>query len=416
MPEQVYKYLVASASTPVHVPALYLLPKVHKLPAVTREHLDKHKGIPAAACHSWVTTAASVFLADVLNAACASKFEQVLPDSIALVRLLEEKVVSADAFLVTFDVENMYPSIDNDAAIEACTRAVSTHDRGMIEALLTFVMKNGYCQQGDKCFKQVSGTVMGTNVAPPYANIYVASELEAKAKRLATYWPAIYKRFIDDGFFVWEQDEASLLAFLNMLNTLVPTLKLTWVINKQSVAYMDLQVTKVVQADGLTARFHINTYQKPHNRYLYIPYNSFHRPSVFKGFVKAELLRYAVTNTTAAGFDHMKSLFFTRLEERGYPTHVLEDWFASVQHSDRVRLLNKQPVQPQVGQSVPPVLVLPNGQFEMRACISRVVNAVYARHKQHEAVASLFGEQQERITVAYYKNQTLGSRFIRARD
>lgn len=417
LPETVYKYLLASASTPVQVPALYLLPKVHKLPAVTREHLHLLKGRPIAACHSWVTTAASVYLADVLNAACASKYPQVLPDSTTLVRLLESSVVSADAFLVTFDVENMYPSIDNDAAIDACTRAVTTHDRGMIEALLTFVMKNGYCENAGRLYQQVSGTVMGTNVAPPYANIYVASELEAKAKALSTYWPAIYKRFIDDGFFIWEQDEASLLQFLRLLNTLAPSLKLSWVISKESVAYMDLQVTKVVQADGATARLQLSTYQKPHNRYLYIPFNSFHRPSVFKGFVKAELLRYAVTNTTAACFERMKSMFYGRLKDRGYPAHVLDGWFAAVQHSDRVRLLNKQPVDLAAGpqQSVPPVLVLPNGQFEMNASIARVVNAVYASHKQHEAVASVFG-QQDKITVAFYKNQTLGARFIRARD
>ena len=97
---------------------------------------------------------------------------------------------------------------------------------------------------------------------------------------------------------------------------------------------------------------------------------------------------------------------------------MLDGWFALVQHSDRVRLLNKQPAALPAGaqQGVPPVLVMPNGQFEMRASLSKVVNAVYARHKQHEAVASLFGGPDRRITVAYYKNQTLGARFIRARD
>ena len=98
--------------------------------------------------------------------------------------------------------------------------------------------------------------------------------------------------------------------------------------------------------------------------------------------------------------------------------HVLDGWFALVQHSDRARLLNKQLAALPVGaqQSVPPLLVMPNGQFEMRASLSKVVNAVYARHKQHEAVASLFGGPQGKITVAFYKNQTLGARFIKACD
>ena len=52
---------------------------------------------PSAACHSFITRDASVYLADVLNEACRAKCPQVLPDSRALVKLLEQSVVSADA-------------------------------------------------------------------------------------------------------------------------------------------------------------------------------------------------------------------------------------------------------------------------------------------------------------------------------
>ena len=159
------------------------------------------RGRPIAACHSFITTDASVYLADVLNEACRAKCPQVLPDSRALVKLLEQSVVSADAYLVTFDVENMYPSIDNAAAIEACTQAVSHADRGpspgMVEDLLSFVMQNAYCQDNGRFYLQEQGTAMGTNVAPPYANIYVAKQLEEPVKAQVAYWPAIYKRFID---------------------------------------------------------------------------------------------------------------------------------------------------------------------------------------------------------------------------
>ena len=119
-PDTVYKYLMNSAVNKIQVPYFYLLPKVHKMQEISPEFLHQLKGRPIAANHSWVTTAASIYLADVLNEVCFSKFEQVLPNSTTLVKLLESSVVSADAYLVTFDIENMYPSIDNDAAIEAC--------------------------------------------------------------------------------------------------------------------------------------------------------------------------------------------------------------------------------------------------------------------------------------------------------
>lgn len=322
-------------------------------------------------------------------------------------------MVSADAYLVTFDVENMYPSIDNAAAIEACTQAVSHADRGMVEALLSFVMQNAYCQNNGRFYLQEQGTAMGTNVAPPYANIYVAKQLEEPVKAQVAYWPAIYKRFIDDGFFIWERDIVSLQHFLHMLNTHLPNIKITWKISQTNVDYMDLTVTKVIGADG-RGRFVLSTYQKPHNRYLYIPYNSFHRPCVFKGFVKAELLRYAVTNTLPAGFEHMKSLFHQRLLERGYPVAALTSWFAQVTHADRVRLLDKEQPVDAAPKSDPPVLVLPNGQFEMVVSLGRVVNGVFDKHKHHPELANIFGGPEGRVIVAYTKNKSLGARFVKA--
>jgi hypothetical protein len=65
--------------------------------------------------------------------------------------------------------------------------------------------------------------------------------------------------------------------------------------------------------------------------------------------------------------------------------------------------------------SVPPVLVLPNGQFEMTARISAVVNRVYARHTHEPTVAAIFGGPSARLLVAYTKNRSLGARLIRAR-
>ena len=81
-------------------------------------------------------------------------------------------------------------------------------------------------------------------------------------------WPAIYKRFIDDGFFTWERDIASLQHFLHMLNTHLPNIKITWKISQTNVDYMDLTVTKVIGADG-RGRFALSTSQNSHNRYLY---------------------------------------------------------------------------------------------------------------------------------------------------
>ena len=89
-----------------------------------------------------------MYLADVLNDTCYRLYPQVLPDSRTLVRELEGSTVGRNAFLVTFDVDSMYPSIDNAGAVPACAHAAAQcgYHGGMVDALLSFVMQNGYCQ------------------------------------------------------------------------------------------------------------------------------------------------------------------------------------------------------------------------------------------------------------------------------
>ena len=57
-------------------------------------------------------------------------------------------------------------------------------------------------------FQQIFGIIMGTNLAPILANLYLAmlqEELKKKCiqdKKLK--WPTIFQRFIDDGFGIME--------------------------------------------------------------------------------------------------------------------------------------------------------------------------------------------------------------------
>jgi hypothetical protein len=176
---------------------------------------------------------------------------------------------------------------------------------------------------------------------------------------------------------------------------------------------MDITVTKCA-GTGASVGLKVTTYQKPHNQYMYIPYFSFHRRGVFKGFIKAELQRYAVTNTLPADFDHMKALFMQRLVDRGYPVSQLKKWFAAVDHACRVRLLHPT-TGPKRKAGMPPVLVLPNGQFEMTAHVAAVLNRVFAAHKHEADVAAIFGGTDARLIVAYTKNRSIGARLIKAR-
>jgi len=240
--------------------------------------------------------------------------------------------------------------------------------------------------------------------------------VEGRVRASSPYWPSIYRRFIDDGFFVWEQDRASLDAFLAALNAALPTINITWDIATDSIPYMDLVISKDLSVAGDSVPLRVHTFQKPHNRYLYIPRVSFHRPSIYAAFVRGELIRYAVTNSTAAGFEHMKALFFQRLLDRGYSKAWLFQVFARVPYTSRAAHLQASGRRRRAaGQPQPPVFVATNGLAEMQSSLSAALNAVYTRHAQHSPDVRAAMCEATRLTVAYYNNPSLRALLVRAR-
>ena len=119
-----------------------------------------------------------------------------------------------------------------------------------------------------------------------WTQIYMA-RLEQQI--LDTVGLVLYKRFIDDIFFIWEGNYIDLLDFISKLNNLAPTIKLTSSISQEKVVFLDMEVCHE------NGRLTIRPYQKPLNRYLYLPFTSYHPSHSKKSFIKAELLRYILS-------------------------------------------------------------------------------------------------------------------------
>ena len=83
-------------------------------------------------------------------------------------------------------------------------------------------------------------------------------------------------------------------------------------------------------------------YQKPLNRYLYIPFNSYHPSHSKRSFIKAELIRYVRLSSKLSDFLKISSRFFNRLQNRGYPKWFLSGIFSEVQYSSRWSYLSER--------------------------------------------------------------------------
>ncbi|CAJ0951343.1 unnamed protein product [Ranitomeya imitator] len=107
--------------------------------------------------------------------------------------------------------------------------------------MLDLVLSKKNFMFADQFFIQKVGTAIGSNVAPPYANIFMAhfEENFLYTHHLYTQYSVCWKRFIDDVFLIWKGDELSLTQFFHDINSMVPNLTFTIVKDRHSVSFLD---------------------------------------------------------------------------------------------------------------------------------------------------------------------------------
>ena len=147
----------------------------------------------------------------------------------------------------------------------------------------------------------------------------------------------LYKRFIDDIFVIWDGPRENLLEFLSVINTKDERIKITFEISDSQISFLDLLLFK----DSAHKTLQYSTFQKLLNKYLYIPYESFHLASNKKAFIKGELVRYARNSSTFYSFNEMRLHFWKRLRLRGYPAKFLLPTFREINYSNRRKWLAK---------------------------------------------------------------------------
>ena len=68
------------------------------------------------------------------------------------------------------------------------------------------VLKDNLFEFDCKFYQQISGTAIGTKFAPPYACIFM-DYVETEFLKTQAIKPWLWKRFIDDIFFIWTDSE-----------------------------------------------------------------------------------------------------------------------------------------------------------------------------------------------------------------
>ena len=120
---------------------------------------------------------------------------------------------------------SLYPSIPHDFGL--CTPKDFLLDRNLpaivvngIHSMTELVLKKNVFEFNSECFLQISGTAIGTKMAPAYASI-VMSIFERKLLTGSCYKPLVWFRYIDDIFATWKygEDKLKILCFTLILST-----------------------------------------------------------------------------------------------------------------------------------------------------------------------------------------------------
>ena len=202
----------------------------------------------------------------------------------------------------------------------------------------------------------MSGTAMGTKMAPSYANLFMGV---LENQMLCTYHhkPLVYFRYIDDIFMIWTEGEESLHDFLKHCNNQNKNILFKQTVSNTSIPFLDVNVTLN------NGKLHTDLYSKPTDKHQYLYYTSCHPKHTKTSLPYCLALRLRRICSTEKDFEIRIKEMTQHLLNRGYKKGCIKDAInkaASLSREDALTKRNK----PKSIQKVPLVItynpMLPN--------------------------------------------------------
>ena len=357
-------------------PMAYAIPKIHKATGLAIRLI-----VPAM---KLITYLLSKWVAYKLNK-IASICKFISKGALALIRTFEFEPVRLpkDCVFITADIDSMYPSIDPIIGVKVVTgvlrRFTNITDKKVerLTICMRLILEHNVFEFEGVYFHQIVGTAMGTPFAPPYANLFMFG-LEWDILQTLGSAVYFYTRYIDDTFAA--VTASSVDAFKSAFDNACPGIKFTYYVNSHAVDYLDLHISKGSRFIQ-TGIVDFSCFQKLANSYSYIPWFSFHPPSMKRAFIYGELTRYLRNSSSLDEFIRVRDLFFDRLRARGYPRIFLIENFTPVKFKMRLSLLTAKTVsckerRPFINIPFNPI----TSRFNARASVNAGWDVLKSRH------------------------------------
>ena len=180
-------------------------------------------------------------------------------------------------------------------------------------------------------YHQTEGVAIGYRLGRNYACTYMRSWDEELAK--CPLQPFLYKRFIDDGFGIWEHGQKALEQFYKHANSIHPNIKVELRYSEERIEFLDTMVI----IDGV--RFETDLYTKPTDKHIYVQSKSNHPTSVKNSLPYGLALRIKRICSRERDYLKHREELKTRLRKRGYSSRFLESQICKVDKLERSNLL-----------------------------------------------------------------------------
>ncbi|XP_029427730.1 uncharacterized protein LOC115073442 [Rhinatrema bivittatum] len=328
-----HQFLSVAFPTTAH---LYILPKVHKT-------LNNPPGRPIVAGIGTVLEPLAQMIDHYLQPQVTAVPSYVKDSTDFINQLTEVPDIQPDWILLTADITSLYTCIPQREAfaiikLELAKIDMSSRRLNFLCMIAEIALTQNVFSFQSEYFLQIEGIPMGSPMAPSVAGLYVA-QFENQYVYHSVWYPyvKIWKRYIDDLFFVWSGGSSELDRFMLFLNSCDPHLEFTFTKHNQSIVFLDMRVQ--IYDGKLTTCVH----RKSTDRNTLLHYQSFHPKQLKDNIPVGQFLRYRRLCTSTAEFKIQATQLKERFLARGYSKSVIKKAYKRALYANRDNLLIYSP-------------------------------------------------------------------------
>ena len=192
-------------------------------------------------------------------------------DMLNIIDNLNNNCIPENAFLISFDVVNMFPSIHNESGIKSVERLLNT--RSILNPPTLCILEAWrLCLEcnnsvfNNKFYLQTDGTAQGLHMSCSYSDIAMAMYDEKAMDH--PFKPLIWKRFRDDVIALWIHSNEDANHYLDYLNTIDASGNIRFTVETETeigLDFLDVRL-KLKGCNKIT----VDVYSKPTNSLIFV--------------------------------------------------------------------------------------------------------------------------------------------------